>query len=282
MPKGNDSFVLSNGLVMPQIGLGTYQMDMETLLNVLLIGTSYGYRCIDTARDYGNEHLIGRTLKIVQKKNGLKRTDLFLTTKIGNYQQIAGNIEQQIDISLKNLQTDYIDLWLMHWPYPEYYIETWHKMEDVYRSGKVRSIGVCNYRERHLYALIDSGITIVPMVMQVEYHPLRTIKPMMSLCDKYGIQVEAYSPLCLMDRRLMESEILKLLSMKYNKTIPQIILRWNIQQGIIPIFKSVTPHRLKENINIYDFSLTSDEMELIFTMNEDYKFHPESINCPGY
>jgi len=105
---------------------------------------------------------------------------------------------------------------------------------------------------------------------------------MIALCDEYGIQVEAYSPLCLMDKRLTESEILKSIAVKYNKTIPQIILRWDIQQGIIPVFKSSTPRRLKENINIYDFTLTSDEMEIIFTMNEDYKFHPESINCPGY
>jgi diketogulonate reductase-like aldo/keto reductase len=278
----NKNRILSNGVEMPSIGMGTYQMDRKTLQNVLLTGTSYGFRCIDTARDYWNEPLVGEAMKIVQRKNGLKREDLFITTKIGNSQQIIGNIEQQIDISLKSLQTDYVDLWLMHWPYPGHYIETWHKMEKIYYSGKVRAIGVCNFRERHLNALIESGISIMPMVMQIEYHPLGTIKPMIALCDKYGIQVEAYSPLCLMDKRLIESEKLKSLAVKYNKTIPQIILRWDIQQGIIPVFKSATPHRLKENINIYDFTLTSDEMELIFTMNEDYKFHPESINCPGY
>jgi diketogulonate reductase-like aldo/keto reductase len=170
----------------------------------------------------------------------------------------------------------------MHWPYPDYYIETWHKMEDVYRSGKVRAVGVCNFQERHLNALIGSGISIMPMVMQVEYHPLRTIKPMIALCERHSIQVEAYSPLCLMNKHLIESEILKSLANKYRKTIPQIILRWDIQQGVIPVFKSASPQRLKENIDIYDFSLTSEEMERIFSMNEDYKFHPESINCPGY
>lgn len=277
-----DKITLNNGIEMPLVGMGTYQMDRKTLQNVLLTGTSYGFRCIDTARDYHNEPLFGETMKLVQRKNGLKREELFITTKIGNSQQIIGKIKEEIDISLKSLQTDYVDLWLMHWPYPDNYIETWHKMEDVYHSGKVRAIGVCNFRERHLHALIESSIVIMPMVMQVEYHPLRTIKPMIALCDKYGIQVEAYSPLCLMDKRLTESEILKSLAVKYNKTIPQIILRWHIQQGIIPVFKSATPHRLKENINIFDFTLTSDEMELIFTMNEDYKFHPESINCPGY
>ena len=278
-----DNITLSNGCEMPSISMGTALIARKIFQNVLLAGTSYGIRCIDTARDYGNsELLIGEAMKLVQRKNGLRREDLFVTTKIGNSQQIIGNIVQQIDISLKRLQTSYVDLWLMHWPYPDQYIENWHKMEEVYRSGKVRAIGVCNFRERHLNALIESDIAIMPMVMQIEYHPLRTVKPMIALCHKYGIQVEAYSPLCLMDKRLTESEILKSLAVKYNKTVPQIILRWDIQQGIIPVFKSTNPSRLKENINIYDFTLTSDEMNHIFAMNEDYKFHPESINCPGY
>lgn len=273
---------LCNGVEMPSISMGTALIARKIFQNVLLAGTSYGFRCIDTARDYGNEPLIGKAMKIVQRTNGLRREDLFITTKIGNSQQSIGNIARQIDISLRNLQTDYVDLWLMHWPCPEHYIDTWHEMEEVYRSGKVRAIGVCNFRERHLHALAESDIAIMPMVMQVEYHPLRTTKPMIALCDKHGIQVEAYSPLCVMDKRLMESEGLKSLAAKYKKTIPQIILRWDIQQGIIPVVKSATPHRLKENIDIYDFKLTSDEMEIIFTMNEDYKFHVESINCPGF
>lgn len=273
---------LCNGVEIPSISMGTALINRKILRNVLLAATSYGFRCIDTARDYGNEPFIGKAMKAVQRKNGLKREDLFITTKIGNSQQSIGNISEQIDISLKSLHTDYLDLWLMHWPCPDHYIDTWHKMEEVYQSGKVRAIGVCNFRERHLHALIESGIDIMPMVMQVEYHPLRTIKPMIALCDECGIQVEGYSPLCLMDRRLVESEELKALAVKYNKTIPQIILRWNIQQGIIPVVKSATPHRLKENIDIYDFVLTSDEMELLFTMNEDYKFHVESVYCPGY
>ena len=267
---------------MPSIGMGTYDMDRKTLQNVLLAGTSYGIRCIDTARDYHNEHMVGTAVKIVLRKNGLKREDLFITTKIGNSQQDIGNISEQIDISLKSLQTDYVDLWLMHWPRPGRYIDTWHEMEKVYRSGKVRAIGVCNFRERHLHALIESGISILPMVMQIEYHPLRTIKPMIALCNEHHIQVEAYSPLCLMVQRLVENEKLNSIALKYDKTVPQIILRWHVQQGIIPVFKSATPHRLKENISIYDFAITSDEMEIIFAMNEDYKFHPESINCPGY
>ncbi len=273
---------LNNGVKMPSIGIGTYQMDWKTLRQVLLTGTSYGFRSIDTAYAYYNESLIGKALKLIEKENGVKREELFLTTKIANGQQIKGDIQQQIDDSLKKLQTDYVDLWLMHWPYPGHYIDTWHKMEKVYRSGKARAIGVCNFRERHLHALLESGTKVMPMVMQIEYHPLRNVPSMIALCNEHGIQVEAYSPLCLMNKRLTKNENLKSIAAKYNKTIPQIILRWDIQHGIIPVFKSANPGRLKENIGIYDFALSPDEMESLFAMDEDYKFHPESLNCPGY
>ena len=278
----NSDRTLNNGSKIPPIGIGTYQINRKTLQQILLTATAHNIRCIDTARDYYNEHLIGESIRIIEKKNGIQREELFITTKIGNSQQIHGNIPKEIDISLKRLGTDYVDLWLMHWPYPDRYIDTWQQMEKVYHSGKALAIGVCNFRERHLHALIDSGVEIMPSVMQIEYHPLRTIRPMIDLCRKHDIQVEAYSPLCLMDKRLTENEALLAISQKYNKTIPQVILRWDIQQKIIPVFKTANPLRLEENINIYDFTLTPNEMDAISNLDEDYKFHPESINCPGY
>lgn len=206
-----------------------------------------------------------------------------MTTKIGNGQQIKGDICKEIDISLKNLKTDYVDLWLMHWPYPGYYEQTWEKMEEVYKSGKVRAIGVANYDVRHLRQLISSGVKIIPMVNQFEYHPLRTANDLVSYMRAHGIKIQAYAPLCRLISPLRESSILNGLCLKYNKSLGQVLLRWHIQQGDdMPVFKSYKPSRFSENMNVFDFSLTEDEMGSISSLNIDYKYHIESVNCPGY
>lgn len=279
-----DMIILANGVAMPCMAIGTNWMNYKELYPIIRAGFEAGFRAIDTARDYGNEHVVGAVIKDVLKDLGMNRNDIFITTKIGNGQQIQGNIEEQLEISLKNLQTDYIDLWLMHWPYPDYYVRTWGKMEKIYGDGKgkVKSIGVANYQERHFKQLLLSNPRIIPMVNQMEYHPLRTASSLIRYMKDNNIRLQAYAPLCRLISPLKDAEILKRLQDKYGKSIGQIILRWHIQQGSMPVFKSYKPSRFKENIDIFDFSLTDDEVLEISALNMDYKYHLESASCPGY
>lgn len=275
---------LYNGVMMPIMAIGTNWMDYKDLYAVMHAGFEAGFRAIDTARDYGNEPIVGAVLKDVLRDLGMNRSEVFITTKIGNSQQIKGNISEQIEISLRNLQTDYVDLWLMHWPYPDYFKKTWEKMSDIYTStNKVRSIGVANYRERHFRQLIESKDIIVPMVNQMEYHPLRTVISLRQYMRDHNIRLQAYAPLCRLISPLKDAPVFTHLSEKYNKSIGQIILRWHVQQGdVMPIFKSYKPRRFNENIDIFDFELTEEEMASIFALNIDYKYHLESCNCPGF
>lgn len=274
---------LYNGVEMPFMGIGTNWMNYNQLLPVVKAGFETGFRAIDTARDYGNEPVVGDVLKTALASSGLRRENVFVTTKIGNGQQAVGNIEEQIDISLGNLKTDYIDLWLMHWPYPGHFEQTWEKMIKVYKSGKVRAIGVANYAVRHFEQLMDSHPEMAPMVNQMEYHPLRTASDIRAYMSSNNIKMQAYAPLCRLVPALKDSEILKGLAEKYHKSIGQIILRWHVQQKeVMPVFKTYSPSRFVENIDIFDFQLNEDEMKQIFSLDQNYKYHIESINCPGY
>lgn len=229
------------------------------------------------------EPIVGDVLEDVLKSVGLTRQDVFVTTKIGNSQQMEGNIEEQLEISLANLKTDYLDLWLMHWPYPGYFESTWEKMVKLYEAGKVKAIGVANYDIRHFNQLLSSKPKVIPMVNQMEYHPLRTAEDLRAFMKKNRIVTQAYAPLCRLVPPLKDSDILHELSLKYKKSIGQVILRWHIQQGdVMPVFKSYNPKRFKENIDIFDFELTDEEMNSISSLNQNYKYHIESINCPGY
>lgn len=274
---------LYNGIEMPCMGIGTNWMDYKKLRPIIQYGYKLGYRAIDTARDYGNEPIVGKVIHDLIQEKIIERDKLFITTKIGNGQQREGNIEKQLDISLKNLRTDYIDLWLMHWPYPNYYEKTWEKMIEVYKKGKVRAIGVANYDIRHFKQLLSNQFDIIPMVNQIEYHPLRTVPNLIEFMKENNIMIQSYAPLCRMIPELKENKILNDLSNKYHKSIGQIILRWHVQQlNDMPVFKTYNPLRLKENINIFDFKLTNSEMNQIYSLNINYKYHIESINCPGY
>lgn len=280
-----NSITLANGVRMPFMAIGTNWMNYEELYPIVKAGLLAGFRAIDTARDYGNEPVVGAVIKDVLKDLDMKRSDIFLTTKIGNGQQRLGNISEQLEMSLKNLKTEYIDLWLMHWPYPDYYIQTWREMTKLYtKTDKVRAIGVANYQIRHFEKLISSNVSsIVPMVNQMEYHPLRTVSDLKEYMRNHNIKLQAYAPLCRCVPELKESPIINGLSRKYNKSLGQIILRWHIQQNdIMPIFKSYKPTRFKENMDIFDFELTQEEMDDIFSLNIDYKYHLESASCPGY
>lgn len=273
---------LSNGIQMPCMVMSTNYMDYSLMKKVVTAGLKLGFRAFDTARDYGNEHIVGRVMQECLKEQGLQREDIFITTKIGNGQQILGNIDEQIEISLKNLRSDYVDLWLMHWPYPDYFVDTYHRMEKVYKSGKVKAIGMANYRLRHFRTLEKGGFEVVPHCVQYECHPMRIADDILDYCKKTNIGVQAYSPLCRMIPAIESSEILKDLADKYKKTIGQIILRWHIQRGTVPVFKSTKPERLAENIDIFNFELSEDEVLQISSLDCDYKYHVESASCPGY
>lgn len=275
---------LQNGVKMPLMAIGTNWMSYKELYPIVKAGLQAGFRAIDTARDYGNEDVVGAVVKDVLLDLGMKREDIFITTKIGNSQQINGNIEEEINISLNNLQTDYVDLWLMHWLYPDYYMKTWRKMVDVYeKTNKVRAIGVANYQLRHFEKLLSSNPNVIPMVNQMEYHPLRTVNKLKEYMDTHRVVLQAYAPLCRLIAPLREAEILKTLALKYNKSLAQIILRWHIQQNnVMPIFKSYKTSRFSENIDIFDFNLTDKEIAAISDLDINYKYHLESSSCPGY
>lgn len=282
--------LLSNGTKMPIIAIGTNWMDYKELKSVMKAGFDVGFRAIDTARDYGNEPVVGAVLRDLLKETGLKRSDVFVTTKIGNDQQRDMNIKEQLEMSLINLQTGYIDLWLMHWPYPGYFHQTWAQMIELYNTGKVKAIGVANYQVRHFedlrnnYKLITGKDDfIMPMVNQMEYHPLRTAIDIVEYMKNNNIRIQAYAPLCRMVSPLKEAPILNELAKKYGKSLGQIILRWHVQQGfVMPVFKTYKLSRFAENIDIFDFEMTTDEMNQLSALNIDYKYHIESPNCPGY
>lgn len=276
------SIKLNNGVEMPPIIVSTNWMDYPTMKKVVSSALKIGYRAFDTARDYGNEHIVGRVLQECIHELGINREELFITTKIGNSQQISGNIEEQIDISLRNLRTEYVDCWLMHWPYPDYYIKTYHKMEKVYNQGKTRAIGMSNYLLRHYNKLWDAGFDIKPHCVQFEHHPLRTAVDILDFCTANEIAVQAYSPLCRMIDQLRFSPVLLQIATRVGKTVGQVILRWHYQHKSAPCFKSLNPIRLEENFNIWDFELTEDDMSLINSMNQNYKYHLESASCPGF
>lgn len=277
-----ENIKLLNGVEMPPIIMSTNWMDYPTMKKLVSAGLKIGYRAFDTARDYGNEHIVGQVLKECLEEQNLKREDIFITTKIGNGQQKTGTIDDEIKISLRNLQTDYIDCWLMHWPYPDYYIETYHKMEKVYKSGKAHSIGMANFHVRHFEKLWKSGFEIPPHCVQFEHHPLRIADDIQKFCKENQIAIQAYSPLCRMIEPIQKSPVLNRIAKKTGKSIGQVILRWHYQHESAPCFKSLKPTRLKENFNIWDFQLSDEDMKDIDSMDCDYKYHLESASCPGF
>lgn len=281
---------LSNGVKMPAVVMGTSLCDRKgrasDLYKPLEISVreamANGIRAFDTARDYNNEGLLGKVFKNAIKAGIVAREDLFITTKVGNSQQIGGNMRRELEQSLQALQLEYLDLWLLHWPYPDYWLNNWKQLEDIYQSGKVRAIGICNCRERHLERLLQPDIRVKPQVIQIEYHPFRTVPGFVGKCRKENIQLEAYSALCNMLPMVKENKLLNELALKYRKTVPQIIMKWHVQQGSVPIFSSLNADRIRMNTDINDFVLDETDMSRIFSLDIDYKFHPESMNCPGY
>ena len=258
----NENFkVLSNGIKMPSIGFGTYKSgnDEETA-KIIKYALNIGYRQIDTASFYGNEVGIGNGIK----ESGINREDIFLVTKLWNDDHGYDKTIEAFNKSLEKLQVNYIDLYLIHWP-NKLNSETWKAFEYLYKTGKVKSIGVCNFKIGHLEELKKTA-KIMPMVNQIEIHPQSSKNDMLSYCEENNIQLVAWSP--IMRGKLFSNELMINLAEKYKKTIAQIILRWHFQRGVIPIPKSSNEERIKENLNIFDFELSINDMKSIDLLNE--------------
>ena len=260
----NDKFrLLSNNVNIPSIGLGTYKSgnDKETS-EIVKEALDLGYIMIDTAYFYGNEVGIGNGIK----ESKVNREDIFLVTKLWNEDHGYDKTIEAFNKSLNNLQVDYIDLYLIHWP-NNLNSETWKAFEYLYNIGKVKAIGVCNFKIEHLEELKKTA-KIMPMVNQVEIHPFTAKNELIKYCNENNIQVVAWSPISR--GKVFSNELMIKLSKKYKKTIAQIVLRWHMQKGIIPIPKSSNKNRIKENIDIFDFEISNEDMNLINSLDEGY------------
>ena len=235
----------------------------------------FGYRLFDYSSAYGRGYLIRKALEY----KSIKREDVYLVSRASNKHQYEKRIRDGFFSTIKDLGVDYLDLYLFHWPVTDYYIETYKEMEKLYEEGYVKAIGVCNCHQHHLQKIFDE-CKIVPTINQFEVHPLFTQKPLINFCKEHNIQVMAYTPLARNDDRLHSNTILKRLCKKYNKNWGQIILRWDLQQGIIPIPRSSNPVRQASNINIFDFELTDEEMNAInsININSRLRYDPDNLD----
>ena len=263
---------LNNGVEMPILGLGIYKItDKNELYNAVKWAVESGYRKFDTAQFYDNEKELGEAIK----NSPLKREEVFITTKIWNTNQGYKKSTESFEESLKKLNMDYVDLLLIHWPgqKKERYLETWKALEEIYKNKKARAIGVSNFEIKHLNDIFEN-CSVIPAVNQIERHPNLNQYELIEFCKKHNMFVEAWSPLGR--GKFIENETLKEIAKKYNKTVAQIILRWNIENKIVVIPKSVKKERIEENINIFDFKLDGEDIKKIDSMNNNERtgFNP--------
>ena len=254
---------LNNGVKMPALGFGVFQIaDPETCEQAVYDALMSGYRLLDTAAVYGNEAAVGRAVR----RSGIPREELFITTKL--WVQDAGyeKTKKAFEASLSNLQLDYLDLYLIHRPFGDYY-GAWRAMEELYEAGKIRAIGLSNFGSDRLVELVMNN-KVVPAVNQVECHPYFQQKAAFDFMKEYRIQPEAWAPFAEGQKNLFMNEVLSNIGAKYGKSAAQVVLRWNYQRGVVTIPKSVHKERMEQNISIFDFSLTEDEMEQIAALDE--------------
>lgn len=268
------SKMLNNGVEIPVLGLGVYGAGTETA-NAVKNAIEIGYRHIDTAKIYGNESDVAKGIK----ESGINRKEMFITTKLWNDDMVAHKQKENIEISLDLLKTDYIDLFLIHWPVKGVFVESWKIMEEYYKKGIFRAIGVSNFHKQHMEELLKSA-EIVPAVNQIELHPFLSQVPLVDYNTDKGIAVECWGPLAR--GKIFEDEILTLIAGKYAKSVAQIALRWEIQRGLITIPKSIHEKRLIENADIFNFELTPDDMKAINHLNRNERMidgaDPDNFN----
>lgn len=270
-------------MIPPQLLIGTFQNNKyEVLLSVVDAAVKSGFCGFDTAPSYGTQFLLGKAIQECKVQYNLHREDIYLSDKIDAWQMMKfdGDVRRYVENALCEIDTDYIDIVWIHWPITEYLDNTWKSLNQLKDEGLILDIGISNVRERHLKAMALRNI--VPQNIQIERHPLRTCDAEIEYCRMNKIRVFSYSPICRMHPDLKNSQILQVLSKKYNKNIGQIVLRWHIDTGSIPIFMSKSPKRVLENLDIFNFKLSDLECDMISSLNQNYKIFLESWGCPGF
>ncbi|WP_050184187.1 aldo/keto reductase [Domibacillus robiginosus] len=267
---------LNNGLKMPQLGFGVWKVPDEEASSAVGQALETGYTLIDTAMVYKNEHGVGQAVN----QSSIPREKLFITTKVWNGDQGYDNTLRAYDESLARLGLDYIDLYLIHWPTPKFddYIDTYKAMEKIYRDGRVKAIGVCNFEIEHLERILTE-CDVKPVLNQVECHPYLVQQDLKEFCAKHDIFIEAWSPLD-QGGEVLKDNVIERIAAAHSKTPAQVVLRWHLQNNTIVIPKSVTPSRIKENFNVFDFELRAEEMKEITGLNRNRRngSHPNEMN----
>ncbi|MGG5253475.1 aldo/keto reductase [Neobacillus sp. SM06] len=266
MLRLRDTIRLHNGIEMPRLGLGVYKVEAgQQVEETVRTALELGYRSIDTAAFYQNEEGVGNAVR----ESGIDRKELFITTKVWNRDQGYDETVKAFDLSMKKLNLEYLDLYLVHWPVKGKYVDTWRALERIYKEGRVRAIGVSNFKIHHLEDL-SANSELKPVINQVELHPNLSQPELRAYCKENEIAVEAWSPIAR--GRILDDPILTKIAENHHKSTAQVILRWHLQNDVVIIPKSVTPARLKENIDLFDFELNAGEMEQIDALNRNERF----------
>ncbi|MGW9991502.1 diketogulonate reductase-like aldo/keto reductase [Staphylococcus hominis] len=270
-----------NGNQMPMLGLGTFRVENDdTCKEAVKHAIESGYRSIDTAKVYGNEEKVGQGIKEGLESTGLNREDIFVTSKLFFEDFGRENVAQAYETSIQKLGLDYLDLYLVHWPGTNeaVMIDTWKGMEDLYKDNRVKNIGVSNFNPDHFEALL-AQVSIKPVINQVEFHPYFTQEKLRKYLEAQNIYMESWSP--FMNAQILNDETLNEIGKEVNKTAAQVIIKWNMQHNVVVIPKSVTSSRIEENIDVFDFELSADQMKRIDDLNKDQRIGPDPDTFEG-
>ena len=267
---------LHDGNVMPQLGLGVWQASNEEVVTAVHKAVEVGYRSIDTAAAYKNESGVGKAISSA----GIPREDLFITSKLWNDAHLRP--AEALQESLEHLKLDYLDLYLIHWPVPaiDHYVEAWKGLIELQKQGLVKSIGVCNFQIPHLQRLIDET-GVAPVINQIELHPLMQQRQLNAWNATHKIQTESWSPLAQGGEGVFDQKIIHKLAEKYGKTPAQIVIRWHLDKGLVVIPKSVTPSRIAENFDVWDFRLDKDELTDLTALDKGKRLGPDPDQFGG-
>lgn len=270
-----------NGNQMPMLGLGTFRVENDdTCKEAVKHAIESGYRSIDTAKVYGNEEQVGQGIKEGLESTGLNREDIFVTSKLFFEDFGRKNVAQAYETSIQKLGLDYLDLYLVHWPGTNeaIMIDTWKGMEDLYKDNRVKNIGVSNFNPDHFEALL-AQVSIKPVINQVEFHPYFTQEKLRKYLEAQNIYMESWSP--FMNAQILNDETLNEIGKEVNKSAAQVIIKWNMQHNVVVIPKSVTSSRIEENIDVFDFELSADQMKRIDDLNKDQRIGPDPDTFEG-